>query len=135
MKTIFVALVIVCFAQSVAAQEPSAADKLLQYMPCRAWTIMHENNYGGTRDEQIALETWTIGFARDYARRSVARLQKDAPEKDWKNADGADVDDQRILAWIRAACIKNPQEPLVKAVLLLFVTFSIAPDHRRLPPP
>jgi hypothetical protein len=135
MKTIFIAFVTACFAQSVSAQEPSAADTLLQHMPCRAWIIMHDNYWSGNRDEQIALETWTIRFLRGYATRTVARLKKDAPEKDWKNAEGADVSDRRLVEWIMAYCIKNHEEPFLKGAFLLTTAFSIIPDHRQLPPP
>jgi hypothetical protein len=136
MKSIFVAFVITCIAQSVsAAQEPISAETLLEHMPCQAWTIMHDNDWSGQRRDQIEVERWTVRYLREYARRATERSKKDQPERDWKNADGADVDDRRILGWIMAYCMKNPGEPLIKAAFFLWSSFWIAPDHRQLPPP
>lgn len=130
-----VALVIASLTQSVAAQEPIVAETLLEHMPCQAWTIMHENNWSGQKRDQIQVETWTIKYLREYASRAVRRLKKDAPEKDWKNGEGADVDDGQILGWLVAYCVKNPTEPLIKAAFLLHATFLSIPDRRQLPTP
>jgi len=135
MKTIFVAFVIACLAQSVAAQEPIAAETLLESMPCRAWTIMHDNDWSGRGRNRVQVETWTVRYLREYARRAVERATKDAPEKDWKNGEGTDVDDRQILGWIMAYCTKYPEEPFIKAAFFLYFTFQTAPYHRQLPPP
>jgi hypothetical protein len=135
MKPIFVAFLIVFLTQSVAAQEPITAETLLEHMPCRAWTIMRSNDWSGQKRDQIEVETWTIKYLREYARRAVERLKKDDPEKDWKSGEGADVDDHQILGWITAYCTKNPGEPFIEAAFLLHSMFVIVPDHRQLPPP
>jgi hypothetical protein len=135
MKIIFVAFVTACLTQSVAAQEPITADTLLEHMPCRAWTIMHDNDWSGQRRDQIEVETWTVRYLREYARRGAERLKKDEPGKDWKNAEGTDVDDRQILNWIAAYCMKKPGEPFIKAAFFLHATFLLVPDHRQLPIP
>ena len=123
--------VLICGAGSAAAQQPSAADRLLQHMPCQAWTIMRANNWAGNSDEQIALEAWTVQYLRAYAKAATERLGKDAP----KNADGSDVTDRQIVNWISTFCVKRPADPLIRAVFTLSVRFSLFADHSNLPPP
>jgi hypothetical protein len=96
---------------------------------------MHDNDWGGQGRDRIEVERWTVKYLREYARRAVVRLKKDEPEKDWKNGEGADVDDRQMLDWIMAYCMKSPGEPFIKAAFLLHIVFLTVPDHRQLPIP
>jgi hypothetical protein len=139
MKFIFLGLVTACLAQSVAAQEQSAAEfaeLVLERMPCRAWSAMYFNPLSKD-DGRIALETWTVRFVRGYAKQVVAQLKKhdpQTPESELKNAEGADVDDRRVVEWIMHYCVGRPDSPFPMAVLFLTSSFRIFPD-RQLPLP
>ena len=113
-KATFIAFVIATLSGSISAQEPSTAESMLEHMPCRAWTIMHDNDWSGQGRNRIEVETWTIRYLREYTRRAAARLKGEQPDKDWENADGADVDDRRIMNWITAWCTENPKDPFIK---------------------
>jgi hypothetical protein len=136
-KCLFGAALLLTVSSGVvlAGQLEDGAKTLLEAMPCRAWTIMHDNNFSGQDRNKIQVENWTIRYQRDYLRRSVERMKKDEPEKDWQNVDGADVDDRQIVSWITAYCMKNPDDPFIKAAFLLFAALTIIPDHRQIPIP
>jgi hypothetical protein len=99
-------------------------------LPCHAWTEIHSD-----RDSQIVVEKRTVEFIRRYAVQSVQASKKQAPEKNWQNADGADVDDRQIVNWVTGSCAKNPDKPLAFVALLMFAAFSLVPNHSQLPPP
>ena len=107
------------------------AKTLLEAMPCRAWTIMHDNNFSGQDCNKIQVETWTIRYQRDYFRRSVERMKKDEPEKGWQNVDGADVDDRQILNWI-TGCQTNIVATLNKLDMFVLQQLDIANSDKNI---
>jgi hypothetical protein len=130
MRTLLLAVGI-CMAQVAAAQEPSAEQKLLEHMPCRAWTIMRENTWSGGNREQVEVEQWTVKFVRQYAKLTVDLHYKGYP----KNTDGSDVEDRQVVEWVARYCVYHPEDPFIKAAFFLTMAFIMNPDHTKLPGP
>jgi hypothetical protein len=103
MRMAAVAVALICLAHAARAEEKSDAETLMRKMPCASWTLMMENEWKwGGKAGRAAIEPWTIRFLRGYAKSAVERFKKDEPqhpESHWKNADGADIADRRILDW------------------------------------
>ena len=121
------------FATLALAEEPSVAEKMLQGAPCRAWSTMLRNNWSGQGRDRAIVEQWTIHFARQYAKDTVARQKQDTPDKNW--SDGADVDDDRVIGWLSDFCERHPDDPVIKAVFMLTMAYSLVPDHSQIPVP
>jgi hypothetical protein len=114
-----------------AARDLSPEQKLLEGMPCRAWTIMPENTFGGGNRNQVEVDQWTVKSVRQYAKLTVDLHYKGYP----KAADGSDVEDRRVIEWIARYCVYHPEDPFVKAMFFLTMTFITNTDHSNLPPP